>query len=207
MTTSPSEEPVTALDPEALSDSQRERRERIIQATVALAAEGGFHGVQMRDVAERADVALGTLYRYFPSKIHLLIGALRGETDALRQAVTRRPPQGDTAEERVLDVLRRATRAMERSPKFTGAVMRALMTAEADASVDADAVSNNVTRLIIDAMQEDGDDPTEDERAIARVLQQVWSSSLMSWLSGRSSGAELRQNLEVAVRLLLRNVP
>ena len=31
----------------------------------------------MRAVAERADVALGTLYRYFPSKIHLLVSRAR----------------------------------------------------------------------------------------------------------------------------------
>ena len=43
---------------------------------IALAAKGGFEQVQMRAVAERADVALGTLYRYFPSKIHLLVSVL-----------------------------------------------------------------------------------------------------------------------------------
>ena len=58
------------------STAQRERRRRILDATVALASKGGFDAVQMRAVAERADVALGTLYRYFPSKIHLLVSAL-----------------------------------------------------------------------------------------------------------------------------------
>ncbi len=33
----------------------------------------------MRAVAERADVAVGTLYRYFPSKVHLLVSALGRE--------------------------------------------------------------------------------------------------------------------------------
>ena len=43
---------------------------------MSLASKGGFDAVQMRAVAEQADVALGTLYRYFPSKIHLLVSAL-----------------------------------------------------------------------------------------------------------------------------------
>ena len=55
------------------SAAQRERRKRILDATLALASKGGYDAVQMRAVAERADVALGTLYRYFPSKIHLLV--------------------------------------------------------------------------------------------------------------------------------------
>ena len=50
-----------------------------LDATIALASKGGFDAVQMRAVAERADVALGTLYRYFPSKIHLLVSALGRE--------------------------------------------------------------------------------------------------------------------------------
>ena len=67
------------------SAAQRERRTRILDATIALASKGGFDAVQMRAVAERADVALGTLYRYFPSKIHLLVSALG-------RAVRARPP-------------------------------------------------------------------------------------------------------------------
>jgi len=58
------------------STAQRERRRRILQATIEIASKGGFDAVQMRAVTQRADVALGTLYRYFPSKIHLLVSAL-----------------------------------------------------------------------------------------------------------------------------------
>ena len=58
------------------SAAQRDRRKRILDATYQLASEGGFDAVQMRAVADQADVALGTLYRYFPSKIHLLVSAL-----------------------------------------------------------------------------------------------------------------------------------
>ena len=39
----------------------------------------------MRAVADRADVALGTLYRYFPSKIHLLVSALAYVLFAMQQ--------------------------------------------------------------------------------------------------------------------------
>ena len=46
----------------------------------------------MRAVAERADVALGTLYRYFPSKIHLLVSALAREFE---QANAGPRPAGD----------------------------------------------------------------------------------------------------------------
>ena len=69
----------TAPDGEFSSAAQRERRQRILDATLALASKGGYEAVQMRAVAERAGVALGTLYRYFPSKIHLLVSGLARE--------------------------------------------------------------------------------------------------------------------------------
>src|SRR4249919_31796 len=65
------------------SSAQRDRRRRILDATLALASKGGYEAVQMRAVAERADVALGTLYRYFPSKIHLLVSALGREFERI----------------------------------------------------------------------------------------------------------------------------
>jgi TetR/AcrR family transcriptional regulator, cholesterol catabolism regulator len=192
-----------AVDPDSLSPSQRARRQRIVEATVELASEGGFQGVQMRDVAERSGVALGTLYRYFPSKTHLLIGALRVETDALRSRIRRRPPRGETARERVLDVLDRATTALEKNPRMIEAVLRALMTPEADASADGMAASDTVTSLLVDTIHQSSEVPPEDARAIARVLQQVWYFSLVRWLSGRDTSEELRDNLADAARLLL----
>ena len=46
-----------AGDAELGSAAQRERRKRILDATLALASKGGYDAVQMRTVAERADVA------------------------------------------------------------------------------------------------------------------------------------------------------
>ena len=55
-----------------LTRAQQARRQRVIDAAMALGLEGGYEAVQMRDVAARADVAMGTVYRYFTSKDHLL---------------------------------------------------------------------------------------------------------------------------------------
>src|SRR5919199_5331702 len=89
------------------SAAQRERRKRILDATIALASKGGFDAVQMRAVAERADVALGTLYRYFPSKIHLLVSALARELERVRERTERVPLPGDTDYDRLMFILSR----------------------------------------------------------------------------------------------------
>src|SRR5436190_7482188 len=92
-------------DGEFSSAAQRERRRRILDATLMLASKGGYEAVQMRAVAERADVALGTLYRYFPSKIHLLVTALARELERNQEKLDRISIPGETPYERILFVL------------------------------------------------------------------------------------------------------
>lgn len=62
----------------------------ILEAATAIAAEGGMAAVQIAAVAERAGIAAGTVYRYFPSKTDLiaeLVAAVAGrELDAMQEA-------------------------------------------------------------------------------------------------------------------------
>src|SRR5437660_12611004 len=103
------------------SAAQRERRKRILDATLALASKGGYDAVQMRAVAEKADVALGTLYRYFPSKIHLLVSGLAREFERAQEKLERVSIPGESPSERLIFVLARNTRAMQRDPHLTEA--------------------------------------------------------------------------------------
>jgi AcrR family transcriptional regulator len=53
---------------DAQSPSRRDRREDIMQASLHLFAERGFHGTSMRDIAREADLTEGLIYHYFASK-------------------------------------------------------------------------------------------------------------------------------------------
>ncbi len=48
------------------------REQAILKAAGAAAAEGGMDAVQIAPVAQRAGIAAGTVYRYFPSKTELV---------------------------------------------------------------------------------------------------------------------------------------
>ncbi|WP_327312126.1 TetR/AcrR family transcriptional regulator [Streptomyces sp. NBC_01235] len=59
-----------------VSVRQAARRVRILRAASELGSREGLARVQMHDVAKEAGVAIGTLYRYFPSKPHLFLAVL-----------------------------------------------------------------------------------------------------------------------------------
>lgn len=114
-------EPVAASGPplpETLIPTQRARRDRIITAALNLLQDSDYDKVQMRDIAEAAGVALGTVYRYFASKEHLFSAVLVVWSDSLDQRVQRRPLQGDSPAARLDDLLGRVLSAFDRYPQF-----------------------------------------------------------------------------------------
>jgi AcrR family transcriptional regulator len=56
------------------------RREAIVDAARELASESGMEAVQIATVAMKADIAAGTVYRYFPSKSELVAALVEGVT-------------------------------------------------------------------------------------------------------------------------------
>ena len=71
------------------------RHDAILAAAGALAAESGISAVQIAPVAERAGIAAGTVYRYFPSKTDLVAALVASvserEIGAMRQAADAAP--------------------------------------------------------------------------------------------------------------------
>jgi AcrR family transcriptional regulator len=71
------------------------RHEAIIEAARALACESGLRAVLIASVAERAGVAAGTVYRYFPSKEDLVAAvasdAAERAVEAIRTAASAAP--------------------------------------------------------------------------------------------------------------------
>jgi AcrR family transcriptional regulator len=66
-------------------------RARIVRAARELIAEGGYVAAQIAAVADRAGVAVGSVYRHFPSKSELFAEVFREasqhEVDAMRAAM------------------------------------------------------------------------------------------------------------------------
>ncbi|MEV7424544.1 MULTISPECIES: TetR family transcriptional regulator [unclassified Streptomyces] len=195
--------------PTALTERQEARRRNILGAATRLACRGGFDAVQMREVAEEAGVALGTLYRYFPSKIHLLVATTLDQLEQLHATLRERPPSGGGAAERVAETLLRACRALQRDPYLADAMFRALTFADRSVSAEVAAVSRRTTAIVLEAMGPDvgPHGPTPEQLSAVRVVVHTWHAALISRLAGRASIEEVRADIATVCRLIELTTP
>ena len=82
-----------------------------------------------------------------------------------------RPVPGETPHARVLHVLGRATRSMQRKPMLTEAMTRAFMFADLSVANEVNTVARLMARMFTRAMREG--EPSADDIAIARVIGDV----------------------------------
>src|SRR5436190_20989758 len=84
------------------------RREEILDSAVKLFAEKGFTDADTQELANRLEVAKGTIYRYFPSKQELFFAAVGRGTQQLREWISERAPKSEDG----LEVMRGATESV-----------------------------------------------------------------------------------------------
>ena len=187
-----------------LTEKQAERRRRVLRVALELAADGGYDGVQMREVADRADVALGTVYHYFPSKDHLLAESMTEWLTGLESSVARRPAQGDTTLERVLDILRRTTRGMADNPRISAALIGGLVAEGPHGAESQQALHESFSAMLRSAFA--ADFPASRRDKIIRSLEHIWFSELIAWKNGWNAYEQSAQELEDAAVLFLADV-
>ncbi|MEO3810814.1 TetR family transcriptional regulator [Sphaerisporangium sp. B11E5] len=178
--------------------SQHQRRKRIIQAAAALASRGGVEAMQMRTVAERAGVALGTLYRYFPSKMDLVVAVVSEEIDLLENSIERRPPRAATPAGRAVDVLMRATRGLMREPELADALIRSLIMAEVETPF-----GDRMAGLLLRVSGLTAESADEVQFTLASSVAGVWVQELLEMLRGRRTYEQIQQRIEIVAERLL----
>ncbi|HTO69001.1 MAG TPA: TetR family transcriptional regulator [Myxococcota bacterium] len=185
-----------------------ERAKRIVATAVALAEEGGFEAVRLRDVAAHSGVALGTLYRLFRGKDDLLVAALASEAEGLAARMAKVPAAGDTPLERVTDYFSAATRTLCRKPKLARAILRAASSDDPELAGKIRGFHVVASDLLMRALRTDAAnglaDATPQEARICNVLQMVWFAAMLGWRSGQYKQNEVVEQVRNAAELVLR---
>lgn len=182
------------------------RREAILAAARAAAAEGGMAAIQIVPVAERAGIAAGTVYRYFPAKTDLvaeLATAVAGqETAAMRRAAEAAPGPLSALPAAIATFAARALRAR----RLTWAMLTEPVEPEVDAVrfVYRQSIARELETRIRAAVN-DGHLPAQDAALSAAALVGALAEGLIGPLAyAADEPAKARLAVQTLTLLALR---
>ena len=194
----------TPLPVEAMTSRQLVRRAKLLEAVIDLVREVGPSAVQVRDVADRSGTALGTVYRYFGSKEHLLATALCDWQERLTRRVLM-PRAGEEAPdddltERVLSYVRKEVRGFARNPKIAELMVQVHVSSDPyarDALARMGAMNDRVMENLLAGVA------PERAEVIKYALGAVLMNTLTYWVTGRTTLPEMTHQIESVTRLVL----
>jgi AcrR family transcriptional regulator len=183
-----------------------ETRERIIAAALAQVAEGGYASASVQRVSKRAGVAVGTVYRHFPSKAELFAEVFRHaaqhELDVVIATVGERARDHTAAERIALAVETFCRRAL------AGPVLAYAQIAEpVDPAVEAERLVLRVgyrdafARVLEDGARS-GELRPHDSKTVAAAMIGALGEALVGPLSPAARG-EARSRDEALIATLV----
>jgi AcrR family transcriptional regulator len=158
----------------------------------------------MRELAANTRMSLTTIYGFCSSKDQLIAEAHADRMERFRERLQVEPPTGDTAEERVREVMHGMVETLETDEDVTRTLMRALYSGAPGVGASRAAV-NASYRAIIDAAI--GDESVHERSAVIETLGYVLDAVILDWLvpgltSDDHDAAHARRVLDQAVTAL-----
>jgi AcrR family transcriptional regulator len=181
------------------------RHSAIIAAAGALATENGMGTVQIVPVAERAGIAAGTVYRYFPAKIDLVRALVTAITDrelgAVRRAADAAPGPLSAIAAAVTTFAARAIR----NRRLTWATLAEPVDSQVDA-VQLDYRKALAAELAtrINAACTGGHLPQQDAGLVSAALVGILLEALFGPLAPSLTPAQARETIQMLTLLSLR---
>ena len=171
---------------------QRRRYARILDAAAGFARKG-IDAVVLSEVAAKADVPLGTLYRYFPSSSQLMLALYRKQLGELR--LGDRPAGAGNPVHALVGVVMEIFHMRLMQPAVEQCLNRAVYAKDTD-----------TTQLLrdIDATAEKAVTEASGDTAVSRVLLLTVTGLVQSVRCRRLSLFEAEEDLKKACSLLAR---
>jgi AcrR family transcriptional regulator len=179
-------------------------RRRLYETAIRLIGEQGYEATTLRDVATRAGVSAGLLYRYYPSKRSVVLALYDELSDAFAKEAAGMP--AGKWRDRFLYALETSLRALG-PHRVTLRALAPVMVGDADEGVFAQSTAFSRTRVqaifrtaVIDA----NDAPSQKlAEALGRLLYLMHLGVILWWLLDKSPGQRATQGLLTLWRRML----
>jgi AcrR family transcriptional regulator len=189
------------------SPRQIARRHEILETTRELISKRGYEGTTVRDVAQLAGVAKGTLYNIFGGKDELIFAAVVEVRDDVRDRTLELDPRPG------LDSILKSEKAlvaeMMKSPTYLEAISRALFGSSPARMLVASLIETPIelTTRELEAAKELGEIGSDtDCRSVARLLVMQRWGLIMAWSLEQMSTEELTRDMRHSIERLLRSI-
>ena len=189
---------MTITPGQPVTEAQRARHRRILDVATMLVMNGGEEALQMSDLPALAEVSLATLYRYFPSKQHLLFAIVEQHLESVLARTHPRTTAPASVRERAAEHLLRGFQVDQKLPQF-GSVVRHL-TRMADPYLSAQR--ERIGRLHYEIVLRSLGPMTPEQREVMNVVIVAADAAVRHWMGGIMTPQEVRFQILTACRLL-----
>lgn len=186
--------------------------QEIVDAAIKLFTDKGFEGATIEDIAEEAEVGVGTVYNYFTSKRGLLLAIAAQETDSLIESGLKivENPEGPV-EDVISELICMYTDCWIST--FDRALISEFMVA---AFSDTDSIGKELFKLdfllveqvgnLIRKYQDRGiirkDIPADK---ISMIIFSVWLTAMLIYIGGLLESDQIKPEIHSNISLLFKN--
>jgi TetR/AcrR family transcriptional regulator, cholesterol catabolism regulator len=197
---------------EGIGRRERKKQEverRIREAALELFGEKGYEETTVEEIAERADVAKGTFFNYFPRKDAILTALADAVVGELLDALGPLSEWEGSSRDQLLRLFLSLGDLVAREPELSKVMMienmrNFWMRAEAD---PLEQEFNGITRAVLGAGVKRGEvDDDVDVALAASLLEAAYVTTMINWLKAGAPGTIYRGELTAKFDIIFRGL-
>lgn len=167
--------------------NKQDKLNRIMTAAVDLFAENGFEGATVRQIAARAEVSFGTVFRYARDKRDLLFLVSNDDFDALSRAAFKNIPLSEPLIDQLLSIFRHFYKFYAERPTLARDLLRELNFYEQGSQAERFTrgilyIEEQFVSFIEHALKTNVISCDDEPRVIARLLFGVYRAEVRRWV-------------------------
>lgn len=199
------QQPIPAPGTSLRERKKTAKQERILEVATRLFAEKGYEAVTTAEIAEAAEVGVGTLFRYAGSKAELLVAVMNSRFAEGIEAGLSEATEGRAMAESIIAILRPFVEESMTHPENMLAYEREALFGSVEHREKATSSVSRVEQAILQVMllhRARPRDPSADLEDIAHTIYAVLYLDIVKVTTGRSAMADLPARVRRSVGFL-----